>query len=166
MTLIKALISEYKNEMANTRKILSLVPIDNKTYKPHAKSMEMGRLAKHLAELPTWVGVTINQDELDFAKEYPKTPNPENTEALLKMMDDNLSAAIKVLESTPEEKLNEPWTMRNGDHIFFTMPKGIVLRNFVFNHNIHHRAQLGVYLRLLDIPIPGIYGPSADESGI
>jgi uncharacterized damage-inducible protein DinB len=159
----EALLAELKMEAANTRKLLALVPADKKSWKPHEKSMSLESLAKHLPDLITWVGITLDQDELDFAKPYPKTPPFTDTATLLGTFDKNLGHAIAVLEKVKEEEFERNWTMRQGEKIFFTMPKGVVLRSMVFNHMVHHRAQLGVYLRLLDIPIPGIYGPSADD---
>jgi uncharacterized damage-inducible protein DinB len=160
------LLTELKHEAATTRKILALVPADQIAYKPHEKSMLLHSLAVHVAELPTWVGVTLTQDELDFTKPYPPTPKFSTTEALLSRFDKNILDATKVLEQVKDETFLQNWTMRHGEKIFFTMPKGAVLRNMVFNHSVHHRAQLGVYLRLLNIPLPKSYGPTADDSNM
>jgi uncharacterized damage-inducible protein DinB len=162
--LSTALIAELKHEAATTRKMLALVPTDKLSWKPHDKSMSLENLAKHLAELPTWVGVILNFDELDFAKPYPKSPSFTTTAELLAQYEKNLTEAMKVLETVKEEEFFRNWTMRHGEQIFFTMPKAAVLRSWVYNHSVHHRAQLGVYLRLLNIPIPGSYGPSADDN--
>ncbi|HXC03539.1 MAG TPA: DinB family protein [Bacteroidia bacterium] len=156
------LLNELKHEAATTRKILAAVPADKKTYKPHEKSMVLEGLAKHIAELPTWVTVTLKQDVLDFAKPYPKAPEFTTTEALLARFDHNIAEAIDTLENINEEEFFKDWTMRNGEKVFFTLPKVAVLRNMVYNHTVHHRAQLGVYLRLLEIPLPNSYGPTAD----
>ncbi len=162
--LSTALIAELKHEGATTRKMLALVPTDKLTYKPHEKSMILENLAKHLAEIPTWTSVILNQDELDFAKPYPKTPSFTTSAELLAMYDKNLAEAIKVLEIVKEEEFFRNWTMRHGEQIFFTMPKAAVIRSWVFNHSVHHRAQLGVYLRLLNIALPSSYGPTADDT--
>ena len=163
MALNTALLAELKHESANTRKMLERVPSDNLGWKPHEKSFSIGYLASHIANLPTWMGLTLLQDELDFGKTPFKTPQGTTTAEILEKFENNLAEAIKVLEGTNDDVLNSSWTMRNGDHIFFTMPKKVCLRNFLFNHIVHHRGQLSVYLRLLDIPVPGMYGPSADE---
>jgi uncharacterized damage-inducible protein DinB len=159
----EALLAELKMEAAHTRKFLALVPIDKKGWKPHDKSMAIEKLTKHVAELPTWVGVTLQHDQLDFAKPYPKSPDWNTTAELLAFFDKNIADATKVLQDVKEEEFSKNWTMRHGEKIFFTMPKIAVLRSMVYNHSVHHRAQLGVYLRLLNVPIPGVYGPSADE---
>ncbi len=166
MKFATAFLNELKNEVSTTRKMLALVPMDKLSWKPHEKSMPIETLAKHLADLPTWVGVTLNHEELDFAKPYPKSPAFTTTAELLAQFDKNVVEATKILESAKEEDFRKNWTMRHGEKIFFTMPKVAVLRTFVFNHSVHHRAQLGVYLRMLNIPIPGTYGPSADDSAM
>lgn len=163
MSVNKQLIAELKQEAANTRKLLQLVPIDNSNWKPHDKSMAIGRLAEHIAEIPGWTALTLLSDEINFAN-FKNERRPVNTvEDLLAIHDENVAQAVSVLENFDENRYTEMWTMRTGEHIHFTLPKGAVLRTFAFSHLYHHRAQLGVYLRLLDIPIPGMYGPTADE---
>jgi hypothetical protein len=153
MSIIPTLLGELEHEAASTRRILALLPADQGDYKPHPKSMSLGQL-----------DVTLNASELDFAKS-PYRPAPfAGGEELVARMDRYLAHGTPILAAATEATLAEPWTMRAGEQVFFTMPKGVVLRNFVFNHIVHHRAQLTVYLRLLDIPLPGLYGPSADES--
>lgn len=162
MAIRDALIPEYEMELKNTRKMLERVPLENAEWKPHGKSMSLGRLAVHVAEIPNWMTVTLTTDELDFAKGY--TINKADTnEELLKLFDDYSAQAMEILKNVTDETMLSNWTMRNGDHIYFTLPKVVVARNFAMNHLYHHRAQLSVYLRLLDVPIPGMYGPSADE---
>ncbi len=163
MSQKQALIAELQMEAANTRKILERVPVEKNDWKPHAKSMSLGRLASHVAEIPGWVTVTLETDELDFAKSEYKPVVAASTEELLDILDKNMAKAVKTLETIPDEEFDKMWTMRNGDQVFFTLPKKVVLRTFAYSHNFHHRAQLGVYLRLLDIPVPGMYGPTADE---
>lgn len=159
-----ALIAELKSEAAKTRKMLALVPIADKAdWVPHTKSMKLGRLALHVAELAGWTGMTITTDELDFAKGYTPTPTPATTEELLAILDKNVEMSLKALENADDELLAKPWTLRSGDHVYFTLPKKVVIRDMCYNHVVHHRGQLSVYLRLLNIPIPGMYGPSADE---
>lgn len=156
------LLREYKHECESTRKLLSVVPFDNPNWKPHEKSMTLSELAIHIADLPNWVPVTLERDVLDFAKEEYKPKTATSTEELLKIHDDAVDAAIKSLTAATDERFMENWTMRNGDKVYFTMQKIAVVRAFAFNHVYHHRGQLTVYLRLLNIPVPGMYGPTAD----
>ncbi len=166
MKISDAFIGELQQEAASTRKLLERVPLDKPDWAPHEKSMKLGNLANHVAELPGWVSVSLDQDELDFATFEYKPQIPKSTEELLKKFDDNLAKAMNSLNNASNEKFGENWTMRNGEQVYFTLPKAAVVRSFSFNHMYHHRAQLGVYLRLLDIPLPGIYGPTADESNM
>jgi uncharacterized damage-inducible protein DinB len=150
--------------MAGTRRVLERVPVDKFSWQPHDKSMSFNRLAVHVAELPAWATMTLNTSELDFAATPYAPAKVETTEDLLNIFDKSASEARAALAGAGDEEFFKPWTLRNGDQVFFTMPKVAVLRGFVMNHIIHHRAQLTVYLRLNDIPVPGLYGPSADES--
>lgn len=162
MEIIPMLLKELENEANTTRKMLALVPDDKHDWKPHSKSMEMGRLATHIAELPGWVSMAIHSDELDFnASEYKPTILKSSQE-LLECLEKNLESARGALNGTNEEQLKKDWTMRSGERIFSTDPKVDVIR-MAYCQTVHHRAQLGVYLRVLDIPIPGSYGPSADD---
>lgn len=163
MPLNQTLLPELEQEGASTRKILALVPFTNPDWKPHEKSMTMLRLATHIAELPGWISMTINTTELDFAKSEYKPFVAASNEELLKMYDESLAKAMEDLGNASDATLMENWTMRNGDTVYFTMPKMAVLRTWCFNHLVHHRAQLGVYLRLNNILLPSIYGPTADE---
>ena len=163
MSIIKSFVEELKYESTKTQKMLERVPLDKGSWKPHEKSMTLERLARHVAEMSEWATITVTEDELDFAK--PITPNPEmkTTEELIRFFKLKNEAAIVALEKTSDEELQKPWTLRRGEFIIFTQPKGKVLRDMVMNHIIHHRGQLSVYLRLLDVSVPGAYGPSADE---
>lgn len=163
MSVNQQLLAELKQEAANTRKLLQLVPVDNAAWKPHDKSMALGRLAEHIAEIPGWTALTLLTDEINFANFKNERRAVNTVDDLLAIHDENVAQAVSVLENFDENRYNEMWTMRTGEHIHFTLPKGAVLRTFAFSHLYHHRAQLGVYLRLLDIPIPGMYGPTADE---
>ena len=169
MALGDALLPEFDHEMANTRKTLERVPDDKLDWKPHAKSksMAMGGLATHLSNLPTWANHTIDKDSLDLAPEgkpLPPAPPVKSRTELLELFDSNVERARAAIAAASDEELFKPWTLQNNGKQILTLPKIAVLRGFVMNHNIHHRAQLGVYLRLNDIPVPAIYGPSADES--
>lgn len=163
MSLNKALIAEFKHESNNTRKILERVPTDNLLWKPHEKSMTIGRLATHIAEIPIWIDRAIAQDEFDFATAVFKRETKESTEAILRLFEERKESAIKLLESASDELLNSLYTMRRGEQILVTVPKKVNIRNVGFNHIYHHRGQLSVFLRLLNINVPGMYGPSADE---
>jgi uncharacterized damage-inducible protein DinB len=165
MKMTEVLLQELNMEMANTRKTLERVPAKF-DWKPHEKSMSMGRLAIHLAEIPMWAEMTITQDEIDVApggQPAFQSPKLGTTKEVLEMFDKNLASARAALQAMKDEDLMKPWSLKAGGKVMMTMPKAAVLRGFVLNHNVHHRAQMGVYLRLNDIAVPSIYGPSADE---
>ena len=162
-TIAAAFIGELEHEAKVTREVLSRIPADKFDWKPHEKSMAFGRLASHVAEMFGWTPSTLTQPELDFSKFDYKPYEPASTEELLEFLDKNVAEAVETLRSTPNEQFMEEWTMRNAETVYFTMPKVAVMRSFVMNHIIHHRGQLSVYLRLNDIAVPSIYGPSADE---
>jgi len=167
MALSESLLPEFDNEMANTRKTLERVPLEKSDWKPHEKSTAMGGLATHLGNIPTWASHTIDQDSLDLApggKPLPPVERAKSTEELLATFDANVAKARAAIAGASDGEFFKPWSLMMNGNTLMTMPKIVVLRNFVMNHNVHHRAQLGVYLRLNDIPVPSIYGPSADES--
>lgn len=160
--MLQVFLKELDAEAVTTRKMLERVPADKFDWKPHPKSMTLRQLATHVAELPSWIAMALTTNELDFANN-PYTPEVINsTGELLAYFERTLADGRAHLLSAREELLDEPWTLRNGEQIYDTSPKGDVIR-MSFSQIIHHRAQLGVFLRLLDIPIPGSYGPSADE---
>lgn len=161
--LATAFLAELENEAKVARACLERVPAETFDWKPHEKSMTMGRLASHVAEMFGWTKETLTQDVLDFATADFKPFEPKTSEELLKFFDDHIAAAKEILSKTSDDIFMTPWTMRNGEQVYFTMPKVAVMRTFVMNHIVHHRGQLSVYLRLNDIPVPSIYGPSADE---
>lgn len=159
----EAFLSELQNELVSTRTILERIPADKFDYTPHEKSMTFRRLAVHVAEMFGWITMTMKTDVLDFATaEFPPF-EPNTTEELVEFFDKTIAEATTVLENCKDEDFMEMWTMKNGEKTYFTMPKIAVLRSFCLNHIYHHRGQLSVYLRLNDIPVPSIYGPSADE---
>ena len=167
MPISESLLYEFDHEMANTRKMLERVPDDRLEWRPHAKSWNMGALATHIAFLAGWAVDTIQKDSLDFAPVgQPPFRNPEakSQAELLATFDKNVAATRAAISGASDEHLMKPWTLLAGGHEIFTMPRTAVLRSFVMNHGIHHRAQLGLYLRLNDIPVPGMYGPSADDA--
>ena len=162
MNVIPLLLKELEQEAKTTRKMLERVPDDKFDWKPHAKSMSMKQLTVHIAELPSWVTMGLTTSELDFAT-TPYQPTTVNSTAdLLQLLENSLEKARTSLKGATEDDLLPNWTLRSGDQIFSVMTKYEVIRHSI-SQTIHHRAQLGVYLRLLDIPIPGSYGPSADE---
>ncbi|MEJ7611825.1 MAG: DinB family protein [Ferruginibacter sp.] len=163
MTIAQQMLAELQQEAIATRKILSLVPVDRSDWKPHDKSMSLLNLARHTAEIYGWPKETVEMDELDFSKMDYTPKEIKSTDDLLAMFEKGLAKAKEILEQASDEDMAKPWTMRNGEIIYFTMPKAQVMRTWVLNHSVHHRAQLGVYLRMLDIPLPGTYGPTADE---
>jgi uncharacterized damage-inducible protein DinB len=163
MNLTELLLKEMDGEYPNTRKMLALIPDDKFDWKPHEKSMSMKQLAVHLAELPSWHAMVLNTSELDFASWVYKPTEVRNNAELLALFDRQLEKGRAALSAATEDQLlNDTWTMRQGDYIIRKTNKYEMIRH-AFGQNSHHRAQLGVYLRLLNIPIPGVYGPSADE---
>jgi len=162
MQIIQMFLNEVEQEAQTTRKFLSIVPNDKFDWQPHPKSMTIRQLATHIAELPGWITLAINTDELDFAKEAYKPEMLNSSDELLAEFEKNLTTAKESLAATNEDVLQQAWTLRNGEDIYFTQTKAEVIR-VSLSQTIHHRAQLGVFLRLLNIAIPGSYGPSADE---
>ena len=162
MALSETIVPEFEHEMANTRKLLELVPDDKTDYKPHQKSMGLGRLASHTAEIPSWVADTLQKELLELhAGQQPYTA--KSRQELLDKFDKDVAQARALIAGATDEDLQKTWTMKFDGQTIISMPRAAVLRNFILNHLIHHRAQLGVYLRLNDIQFPGMYGPSADE---
>jgi uncharacterized damage-inducible protein DinB len=169
MKLSEMLLPEFDHEMAGTRKTLERVPTEKFDWKPHEKSWAMGGLATHLATIPFWATMTVERDSVDInppGGEPLRNPQAASREEVLETFDKNLVAARAAIAGASDEHLTQPWTLLSGGRAIFTMPRVTVLRSFVMNHNIHHRAQLGVYLRLNDIPVPSLYGPSADEGAM
>jgi uncharacterized damage-inducible protein DinB len=158
-----ALIGELEMEAATTRKCLERIPAEKFDYKPHEKSMTFGRLAVHVAEMLIWAKETVEKTELDFATADYKPFEPQTTAELVEYLDKMVVESVEALKNTSDEAMMENWTLRNGETVYFTMPRIQVLRGMVFNHIIHHRGQLSVYMRPNDISVPSIYGPSADE---
>lgn len=165
MTLNQALLAEFKMEAESTRKLLELVPFDKAEYKPHEKSMSLIRLAVHVTEIQGWWKECLLQDELDFAKGDFRPKVYANNAELLALHDKLVAQTEQILTDTPESEFEKPWTMRSGENIFFTLPKKVVVRTWCMNHLFHHRGQLTVYLRLLNVPLPATYGTSADLEG-
>jgi len=168
MTIGESILPEFDQEMANTRKTLERIPDEKLDWKPHPKSYSMGALATHLANLPSWTAITLTQDSVDM---NPPGGQPQKTvpaisrQEILERFDENIRQAREAIAATSDQEFLKSWSLLNAGETLFTLPRTAVMRSFVLNHMIHHRAQLGVYLRLNDLPVPFIYGPSADESG-
>ena len=156
-----SLLPEFDNEMGTTRKFLDRFPDARAGYKPHEKSMTAAQLATHIAEMAGWVMPTVQQDFIDIASYQPNIR--QGRAELLALFDQNVVAARAALEQVEDSEWSRPWSLKMGEHTAFTMPKIAVMRTMIMNHIIHHRAQLGVYYRMLGVPVPSTYGPSADE---
>jgi len=166
--ITELLLPEFDTEIANTRKTLERVPEEKLDWKPHAKSGAMGWLAGHVANLPSWITIAVRQDSLDLEPggvPPPRLSPPQSRQELLALFDRNVSEARAALAAATDDHLAKPWTLLKAGRTIFTMPRYSVLRISALNHLVHHRAQLGVYLRLNDVPVPALYGPSADEGG-
>jgi len=162
MSMIQTFLMEFDAEAKTTRNMLSIVPDDKFNWQPHPKSMTIRQLATHIAELPSWIAMVLTTSEQDFAKSPYQPIMLNTTKELLAHFEKNLIIGRDQLEAGKEEQLSENWTLRNGEEIYDTSPKSKVIR-MVLNQIVHHRAQLGVFLRLLEIPIPSSYGPTADD---
>jgi uncharacterized damage-inducible protein DinB len=161
--LADALVPEFDHEMVTTRKLLERVPEDKFDWKPHAKSMTLGGLATHVANIVWWGEVTLDKPEFNAEGQQVAAPAASRAE-LLETFDKNVKTTRASLAAKSDAELMAPWSLKNGKQTFFTMPKAVVWRSFVMNHLVHHRAQLSVYLRMHDVPLPAMYGPSADEA--
>jgi uncharacterized damage-inducible protein DinB len=162
MPMIDALLPEFDHEMSVTRKLLERVPEGRSDWKPHVKSMSLGQLAQHVATLPMWGSVTLNQQEFDLGANPPNAPIETRAE-LLSTFDRLVAETRGALTAKTDAELLVPWTLKKDGHTIFSMPKASVWRSFVMSHLVHHRGQLSVYLRLNEVPVPSMYGPSADE---
>ncbi|WP_181304011.1 DinB family protein [Rufibacter sp. XAAS-G3-1] len=164
MELNQKLLRQFEQEAANTRKMLERVPEEHFDWKPHAKSMSLKALAAHVAELPgMFIAYVLKSEELDFSTQKYTPFAGTSHQELMAHFEENYQKAVKALNDTNVVEIAKNWTLRSGEHVIVSMPKQAVIRNLAMNHLIHHRGQLSVYLRLLDVPVPGMYGPSADE---
>jgi uncharacterized damage-inducible protein DinB len=168
MSIAETLLPEFDHEMANTRQLLQVVPAADAAWRPHPRSYSLGDLAAHIARLPLWGRMVLQQPELDLGSpanasiaRAPFTTVPE----LLEQFDRNVREARSALASTSDGAMGTTWTLKNRGTTVFSMPRAAVLRGFVLSHMIHHRGQLSVYLRLRDVPLPALYGPTADTRG-
>ncbi len=168
MSYADLILPEYDQEMANTRKVLESIPVEKWDWQAHPKSHTMGWNANHLAEMPGWVEGTLTETSWELAPEGGEpyeTPTLSTPEDVLSLFDQNVAAGRKAITEVKDEDLGVMWSLLKGGQPIMTMPRAAVIRSFVLNHTIHHRAILCVYLRLNDIPVPGMYGPSGDETG-
>ena len=165
MAIKNALLPEFDHEMGTTRRVLARVPEADLAWKPHEKSFSLGQLAGHIANIPHWVEITLDGSSFDVSlnPDDARPRAPESLEWLLKTFDENVKTARAKIDAQPDSALYVPWSLLSGGQEVFTLPKVAVLRSFVMNHMIHHRGQLSVYLRLRNVPLPSIYGPTADE---
>lgn len=164
MNLNEALVAELQHEASSTRRMLERVPTEKLGWKPHEKSMSLARLSSHVAHLPFLTEMIMRADEMDFMNTPYKLTEATDNAGLLQLFDTTLATAVDALKSADDERLRGQWTLRRAEHVIFQLPRIAAYRTMVVNHFIHHRGQLSVYLRLLDVPVPGMYGPSADES--
>jgi uncharacterized damage-inducible protein DinB len=155
-------LGDLDHELETTRRVLERVPEQHLGWKPHAKSFSLAQLATHLTQIPHWITITVTQDELDAAA-APRIQPPATHAEIMRRFDDNVAEARQALQNADESTFGDSWTLRAGAHVILSMPRLAVLRSFCLSHMIHHRGQLSVYLRLLDVPVPSIYGPTADE---
>jgi uncharacterized damage-inducible protein DinB len=168
MSIAQALLPEFDHEMANTRKCLERIPEDKLDWRPHPKSFDFRGLATHLANMPKWTVMTIAETSFDMQPEGEEQVQEDPVGSIagaVEMFDANVAAAREAIASASDEQLMATWSLLKEGQTVLTMPRIAVLRGFILNHAIHHRAQLGVYLRLNDVPVPALYGPSADEEG-
>ena len=163
MPISQMLLPEFDQEMANTRKMLERVPEGKSDYAPHPKSMPLGRLAGHLAELPTWATTTLTTESLNIEPGQYQPFIAKSQQELLEKFDRNVAAAREHIAAASDDAWGKPWSLTFRGKPMMMMPRAGVVRTVVLNHMVHHRAQLGVYLRLNEIAVPGMYGPSADE---
>jgi len=165
MQISKSLIAEFDHEIIAMRKHLERVPEDRLSWKPHDKSMSMGQLAMHIASIPGWTEDTVKKDEM-VIKMPIKYEAVKSVSEMMETYDKNIAGARRILAETDDENFMTPWSMVMDGKKVMTLPKIAVVRSFLLSHLYHHRAQLGVYLRLNNIPVPATYGPSADEQGM
>ena len=169
MRIGQSMIPEFDMEMANTRKVLERIPDAKLDWKIHDRSNTVGWVANHLADIPRWVDMAISHDSLDVepvAGQPYRSPSEPTTAAIVALFDKNVAQGRTLLEGVEDVTLHEPWKLLKQGEELLTLPKLVVLRTWVLNHSIHHRAHLCVYLRVNDLPVPALYGPSADETGM
>ena len=164
MEVKKAFTAELQHEAASTRKMLARVPFDKQDWQPHERSSSMIALARHIGRIPTWITYTLGHDAIDFSQNpFGAFPEIKSADDLIAYYDKNVSDAQNAIDNASDDDFMKPFEAKSGEKVLFSMPKAAVIRNMSLNHLVHHRGQLSVYLRLLDIPVPGMYGQSADD---
>jgi len=163
MSLSQPFWMELQNESATTRRMLERLPGKTLSWKPHEKSMSMGHLAVHIARLLQLLNSILKQDDFDVASSDFRMPDPDSVAGILELFDQALATAVEALKNQPDERLLAQWCLRNGKQVIIEMPRASAIRSMILNHLIHHRGQLSVYLRLQNISLPPVYGPTADE---
>ena len=159
----QALTREIQHEGAQTKKMLERIPLDKFHWKPHEKSREIGQLAIHIAQTPAWTSRILSAADFDMLTFKREIPEIKSAEDLVNMSETNIQNAVDDLQGATDEAIMEMWTFRRGSQVVFSLPRAAAIRAMAMNHLVHHRGQLSVYLRLLNIPVPGMYGASADE---
>ncbi|HET7584490.1 MAG TPA: DinB family protein [Gemmatimonadaceae bacterium] len=165
MSIAQAFLPEFDQEMTTTRALLERVPVTQNSWKPHEKSMTLGRLSAHVATIAHFGPHIVDAEEFDLMSDDAETlrmADFDSTQALLKVFDETTANARRAIAGASDDALRQPWALRRGDRTIMSVPRSAALRTLLLNHLIHHRGQLSVYLRLNDVPLPGIYGPSAD----
>jgi uncharacterized damage-inducible protein DinB len=163
MSLCQPFWMELQNESVTTRRLIERMPESCLSWRPHDKSMTMGHLAVHLVALIRWFDSVVHQDDYDVASNALRMEDPDSVSGILKLFDQSLALAIEALKNQPDERLLDPWRLRLGERLIYEMPRSSAIRSLL-NHLVHHRGQLSVYLRLQNVPLPPIYGPTADET--
>ncbi len=163
MSIAQSMLPEFEREMETTRRVLERVPFDKADWKPHEKSFTMAKLATHLRDMAGWMSATVNTDSLDLGAGFTPPPPATSLEELLATFDKAVVEGRAALAGVSDEAMMQPWSLMQDGNVLFTMPRIACIRGMILNHIIHHRGQLSVYLRLNDVPVPSIYGPSADE---
>jgi len=164
MAMLEPMLEEFRNEAAVTRRVLERVPTDKLSWKPHPKSMSLGQLAQHIATVPGGIAKIVQQDSFEISPDAFTFPEPKHTREILEAFEQSVRDAEEYLKGVTDQSARGQWRLTRGDKVLLDMPRAAVLRTIMLSHWYHHRGQLSVYLRMLDVPLPSIYGPSADES--
>lgn len=159
----QGMIKEMQHEASQTKRMLERIPVDQFNWKPHEKSRAIGQLAIHVAQIPAWTSRILTSTDFDIMTFRREVPEVKTADDLISISESNVQKAIEDLQNASDEQMFAPWTFRRGDHIILSLPRVAAIRSMAINHLVHHRGQLSVYLRLLNIPVPGMYGASADE---
>jgi uncharacterized damage-inducible protein DinB len=163
MSIADTFVAEFNHESSGTRKLLERLPEDKLSWKPHPKSMSLGALATHIANIPHWAEIIVNESEFDMGRGDNRAPERKGRKEILELFEENIAAFQKTLSGKADQHLFQNWTLKNKGAVVLTLPRVACIRSFILSHVVHHRGQLTVYLREHDVPLPALYGPSADE---